>query len=221
MAIAEGAGATMFLVDAENPGFRIERVIDATDRAFAGGHAEVLFEDCEVGADAVLGEVGEGFRYAQVRLAPARLTHCERWLGTARRAHDVALDYVSGREAFGGPLGELGMVQEKLARSLIDLESSRLLIWRCAWALDRGESAKHESSLAKAYVAEAVGRVVDNAVQVCGATGVSGEAPLARIANEVRPFRIYDGPTETHLWSIARRQLRAHAARSAEPVAGP
>jgi acyl-CoA dehydrogenase len=221
MAIAENAGATMFLVDAENPGFRVERVIEATDRAFPGGHAEVLFEDCEVGADAVLGEVGEGFRYAQVRLAPARLTHCERWLGTARRAHDVALDYVSGREAFGRPLGELGMVQEKLARSLIDLESSRLMIWRCAWALDRGEPAKHESSMAKAHVAEAVGRVVDNAVQVCGATGVSGEAPLARIANEMRPFRIYDGPTETHLWSIARRQLRAHAARSAEPVAGP
>jgi acyl-CoA dehydrogenase len=222
MALAEDAGATMFLVDAENPGFRIERVIEATDRAFPGGHAEVLFEDCEVGEDAVLGEVGEGFRYAQVRLAPARLTHCERWLGAARRAYDFALDYVSGREAFGQPLGELGMVQEKLARSLIDLESSRLMIWRCAWALDRGEPGKHESSLAKAYVAEAVDRVVDNAVQVCGATGVSGDAPLARLMNELRPFRIYDGPTETHLWSIARRQLRAHAAtKAAQPVAGP
>jgi acyl-CoA dehydrogenase len=209
MALAEDAGATMFLVDAENPGFRIERVIEATDRAFPGGHAEVVFEDCEVGEDAVLGEVGEGFRHAQVRLAPARLTHCERWLGAARRAHDFALDYVAGREAFGRPLGELGMVQEKLARSLIDLETSRLLIWRCAWALDRGEPAKHESSVAKVFVAEAVDRVVDNAVQVCGATGVSGEGPLARLLDETRPFRIYDGPTETHLWSIARRQLRA------------
>ncbi|HEX4753262.1 MAG TPA: acyl-CoA dehydrogenase family protein [Solirubrobacterales bacterium] len=213
MALAENVGATMFLVDAENPGYRIERVIDATDRAFPGGHAEVVFEDCEVADDAVLGEVGEGFRYAQVRLAPARLTHCERWLGAARRAHDFALDYVSGREAFGGPLGELGMVQEKLARSLIDLETSRLLIWRCAWALDRGEPAKHESSVAKVYVAEAVNRVVDNAVQVCGATGVSGEGPLARLIDETRPFRIYDGPTETHLWSIARRQLRARQGR--------
>jgi acyl-CoA dehydrogenase len=113
------------------------------------------------------------------------------------------------------------MVQEKLARSLIDIETSRLLIWRCAWALDRGESAKHESSVAKAYCAEAVDRVVDNAVQVCGGTGVSGDGPLARLMNEVRPFRIYDGPTETHLWSIARRQLRARAARRADPVAGP
>jgi acyl-CoA dehydrogenase len=220
MALAEDAGATMFLVDAENPGYRIERVIDATDRAFPGGHAEVVFEDCEVADDAVLGEVGEGFRYAQVRLAPARLTHCERWLGAARRAHDFALDYVAGREAFGRPLGELGMVQEKLARSLIDLETSRLLIWRCAWALDRGEPAKHESSVAKVFVAEAVDRVVDNAVQVCGATGVSGEGPLARLLDETRPFRIYDGPTETHLWSIARRQLRARAARAAGSPAG-
>jgi acyl-CoA dehydrogenase len=220
MALAEDAGATMFLVDAENPGYRVERVIEATDRSFPGGHAEVSFEDCEVGEDAVLGAVGEGFGYAQVRLAPARLTHCERWLGAARRAHDFALDYVSDREAFGQPLGELGMVQEKLARSLIEIETSRLLIWRCAWALDRGEPAKHESSVAKAYVAEAVNRVVDNAIQVCGATGVSGEGPLARLLNELRPFRIYDGPTETHLWSIARRQLRAHAARAAAPATG-
>lgn len=221
MAIAEDAGATMFLVDADNPGYRIERILDVTDRAFPGGHAEVFFEDCEVPDEAVLGTVGEGFRYAQVRLAPARLTHCERWLGAARRAHDFALDYVAGREAFGQPLGELGMVQEKLSRSLIDIETSRLLIWRCAWALDRGESAKHESSVAKVYVAEAVNRVVDNAIQVCGGTGVSGDGPLARLMNEMRPFRIYDGPTETHLWSIARRQLRARAARRADPVPAP
>jgi acyl-CoA dehydrogenase len=220
MALAEDAGATMFLVDAGNPGFRIERVLEVTDRSFPGGHAEVSFEDCEVGEDAVLGEVGEGFRYAQVRLAPARLTHCERWLGAARRAHDFALDYACGREAFGQPLGELGMVQEKLARSLIEIEASRLLVWRCAWALDRGEPARHESSVAKAYVAEAVNRVVDDAVQVCGATGVSGEGPLARLQNELRPFRIYDGPTETHLWSIARRALRARAAAAAQAAPG-
>jgi acyl-CoA dehydrogenase len=214
-----GEGATMFLVDAENPGFRIDRVIGATDLAFPGGHAEVTFEDCEVADDAVLGEVGEGFRYAQVRLAPARLTHCERWLGTARRAFDISLDYVNNREAFGQPLGELGMVQEKIARSVIDIEASRAMIWRCAWALDQGQPAKHESSAAKAFVAEAVNRVVDNAIQVCGATGISGDTLLARMMNELRPFRIYDGPTETHLWSIARRTLRAHAARAAEAAA--
>jgi acyl-CoA dehydrogenase len=204
-------GATMFLVDADNPGWRVERLVGAIDRSFPGGHAEVVFEDCRVSDDAVLGEVDEGFRYAQVRLAPARLTHCMRWLGAARRALDVALDRAASREAFGGPLGELGMVQERIARSVIDLETSRLLIWRCAWALDRGEPARRESSEAKAHVAEAVGRVVDRAVQICGSLGVSDDAPLARLLAEVRPFRIYDGPTETHHWAIARRALRDRA----------
>jgi acyl-CoA dehydrogenase len=207
MALAE-EGATMFLVDAENPGWRVERIVEATDRVFAGGHAEVVFEDCRVDESAVLGEVGEGFRYAQVRLAPARLTHCMRWLGAARRALDIALERANEREAFGQRLGELGMVQERIAQSVIEIEASRALIWRCAWALDRGEPARHESSVAKAYVAEAVGRIVDRSVQICGSLGVSGDLPLARLINEVRPFRIYDGPTETHLWAIARRALR-------------
>jgi len=104
---------------------------------------------------------------------------------------------------------------------VIDIESSRAMIWRCAWALDNGEPAKHESSSAKVYVAEAVNRVVDRAIQVCGASGISGDLLLARMMNELRPFRIYDGPTETHLWSIARRTLRAHAARAAEAAATP
>ena len=95
---------------------------------------------------------------------------------------------------------------------MIDIESSRALIQRCAWVLDQGGNGRHESSVAKAHVAEAVVRVVDRAVQICGALGVSGDAPLARLMNEVRPFRIYDGSTETHLWSIARRTLRARAA---------
>jgi acyl-CoA dehydrogenase len=207
MAVAD-EGATMFLVDADNPGWRIERVVDAMDRSFPGGHAELLLDDCRVDDDAVLGAVGEGFRYAQVRLAPARLTHCMRWLGAARRALDIALDRAAEREAFGQRLGDLGMVQERIAESVIDIETSRLLIWRCAWALDRGEPARHESSVAKAHVAEAVGRVVDRSIQICGSLGVSGDVPLARLWAEMRPFRIYDGPTETHRWAIARRALR-------------
>jgi acyl-CoA dehydrogenase len=201
-------GATMFLVDADNPAMRVERIIDATDRAFPGGHAEMVFEDCLVPDSAVLGAAGEGFRYAQVRLAPARLTHCMRWLGAARRAHDFALARAAEREAFGQPLAENGMVQRSIAESAIEIETSRLLIWRCAWALDRGGAARHESSVAKAHVGEAVGRIVDRAVQICGSLGVSGDGPLARLIGEVRPFRIYDGPTETHLWSIARREVR-------------
>lgn len=219
MARTDG-GATMFLIDADNPGWRVERVVDAIDRSFPGGHCEVVLDDCRVGEDAVLGEVDAGFANAQVRLAPARLTHCMRWLGIAVRALDVALERAAEREAFGARLGELGMVQERIAASVLDIETSRLLIWRCAWALDRGEPARHESSLAKAHVAEAVGRVVDRAVQICGSLGVSGDAPLARLYAEVRPFRIYDGPTETHNWSIARRALRERERALAEAAGG-
>jgi acyl-CoA dehydrogenase len=158
--------------------------------------------------DAVLGAVGEGFKYAQVRLAPARLTHCMRWLGVARRALDIAIDRANSREAFGQPLAELGMVQERIAQSVIDIDAGRALIWKCAWALDDGQPARHESSVAKAFVAEAVGRVVDRSLQICGSLGVSRDLPLSRIYDEVRPFRIYDGPTETHHWAIARRAAR-------------
>jgi acyl-CoA dehydrogenase len=203
-------GATMFLVDADNPGWHITRVMDVIDRSFAGGHAEVVFEDCRVNDAAVLGAVGEGFRYAQVRLASGRMTHCMRWLGIARRAHDIAIDYASAREGFGHQLAELGMVQERIALSEIEIETSRLLVWKCAWALDQGQRASRESSIAKAYVAEAVGRILDRSVQMCGGLGVSGD--LARLAAEVRPFRIYDGPTETHLWAIARRAVRERQA---------
>jgi acyl-CoA dehydrogenase len=210
--ISRGHGATMFLVDASNPGWHVERVVGAMDRAFPGGHSELVFDDCRVSHAAVLGEVGEGYRYAQVRLAPARLTHCMRWLGLARRALDIAIDRAAEREAFGQRLASLGMVQSFIADSVIDIETSRALIWRCAWVLDQGREANRESSIAKAHVAEAVGRIADRAVQICGSLGVSDDLPLARIYSEVRPFRIYDGPTETHKWSIARRALSARQA---------
>jgi acyl-CoA dehydrogenase len=201
-------GPTMFLIDTSSPGWEIVRIVEAMDRTFAGGHAEIAIDDCHVGPEAVLGRVGEGLRYAQVRLAPARLTHCIRWLGAARRAHDTALDYAISREAFGSRLADLGMVQERIAASVIDIETCRLLIWRCAWTLDAGLPAGAASSVAKAHVAEAVGRIIDRAVQICGSHGVSADLPLARLAADVRPFRIYDGPTETHAWSIARRAVR-------------
>ncbi|MGV9339990.1 acyl-CoA dehydrogenase family protein [Streptomyces sp. NPDC003688] len=202
------SAATMFLVPADTPGFRIVRHVPSLDQGFTGGHCEIELEGCEVRDDAVLGEVGKGFAYAQVRLAPARLTHCMRWLGLARRAHDLALGYAAERTAFGSRLGELGMVQQQLADNEIDLAASRALIREAAWTLDQGRSGKHESSVAKTFTAEAVGRIVDRAVQVCGALGVSGDLPLAAYLREVRPFRIYDGPSETHRWSIARRALR-------------
>ncbi|MFF1691049.1 MULTISPECIES: acyl-CoA dehydrogenase family protein [unclassified Streptomyces] len=211
----DAGGATMFLVDADNPGMKIVRNIDTLDQGLFGGHSEIVFEGCEVADGAVLGEVDQGFTYAQVRLGPARMTHCMRWLGVAGRAQDIALERAAERSAFGKPLAELGMVQQLLADSEIDIETSRAVLWRACWELDQGRSGAQHTSIAKTYVSEAVNRVVDRAVQVCGALGISGDAPLSRLYREVRPFRIYDGPSETHRWAIAKRAVRAARERRA------
>jgi acyl-CoA dehydrogenase len=211
MARAE-EGATMFLIDAENPGWQVGRRMPTTDTVFAGGHSEVVLRDCQVASDAVLGEVGQGFRYAQVRLGPARLTHCMRWLGLARRALDMALDRASEREVFGARLEDLGLAQGLIADSVIDVEASRSLIRWAAGVLDSGANGRHETSVAKVFVADAVFRVIDRSLQLTGGDGVTHDLPLARFLNEVRPFRIYDGPSETHRWAIARRAARVRAA---------
>lgn len=203
-----GDKATMFLVDAHHPGVRLVRTLDTMDSVFAGGHGELHFQDCEVGDDAVLGAVDEGFRYAQVRLGPARLTHCMRWLGAARRAHETAVAYAASRPMFGTRLSSLGMAEQMIADNEIDIAASRALILRAASALDAGRPARQETSVAKTFVAEAVFRVADRAVQLCGGLGVCDDAPVARIFREIRPFRIYDGPSEVHRWSIARRSVR-------------
>jgi acyl-CoA dehydrogenase len=202
------AGATMFLSPMDAPGIRIERVLDTLDQYMSGGHAVVRLDGLRVPASAVLGRVGEGFRYAQVRLAPARLTHCMRWLGAARRAHDIAADYARRRTAFGKPLGEHEGVGFMLADNEMDLHTSRLVIWHAAWVLDRGGRGSHESSMAKVICSEAIWRVVDRSVQILGGLGITDDTIVARLFREVRPFRIYDGPSEVHRWSIARRILR-------------
>jgi acyl-CoA dehydrogenase len=202
------AGATMFLVDADNPGCRVGRKIPTTDTSFPGGHCEVAFRDCRVAPDAVLGEAGQGFRYAQVRLGPARLTHCMRWLGLARRALDIALDRAAERSLFGARLEELGLVHGLIADSVIDIEASRALISTAADTVASGARAQHQTSVAKVFVSEAVVRVIDRSMQILGGDGVSHDFPLARFFNEARPFRIYDGPAETHRWAIARRASR-------------
>ncbi|MFD5108215.1 acyl-CoA dehydrogenase family protein [Streptomyces cinereoruber] len=211
-------GATMFLVDMDNPGIRIGEPIHTVDRAIDGGHPHLYIEDCFVPDDAVLGEVGLGFRYAQVRLGPARLTHCMRWLGLARRAHDIALDRAGKRELFGGPIDTLGLAQHLIAESVIDIETSDAIITKTATLLHSDPKAGSAmSSVAKVHCSEAIFRVIDRAIQICGGDGVSDGLPLAQYLNEVRPFRIYDGSNETHRWAIARR---ASAGRSAAVRAG-
>ena len=208
MADVEGAGATMFLSDMDAAGIVLERTMGSLDSCFPGGHGVVRFEGARVPADQVLGEVGQGFKYAQVRLSPARLTHCMRWLGAARRAHDVATDYARRRMAFGKSIGEHEGVGFMLADNDMDLHVARLAVWHCAWILDRGELGLYESSRAKVVVSEATWRVVDRCVQILGGQGVTDERIVARIFADLRAFRIYDGPSEVHRFSMAKRILK-------------
>ena len=209
MARMEDGSATMFLADMDRPGIRLERNMDAMDACFTGGHGVLSFENLRVPATDVLGEIGKGFRYAQVRLAPARLTHCMRWLGQARRAHDIALDYASRRQAFGKPLAEHEGVGFMLADNDIDLHTARLHIWHTAWLLDQGDKGGYESSRAKVACSEAQWRVVDRCVQILGGMGVTAETAVMRIFTDMRAFRIYDGPSEVHRWSMARKLVHA------------
>jgi acyl-CoA dehydrogenase len=210
-------GATMFLVEAGQPGLEFIRDIDTMDQGLFAGHSELIFDNCVVPQDQVLGEVDKGFDYAQVRLAPARLTHCMRWLGIARRSQDIAIERASNRPAFGGRLADLGMVQQQIADSEIDIAAARSMIHRGAWELDTAASsptAAQHSSMTKVFVAEAVWRVIDRSLQICGALGISEDILLSRYLRDARAFRIYDGPSETHRWAIARRAIREHGAAS-------
>jgi len=205
MARMEDGSATMFLADMDSPGIRLVRSLDAMDRCFAGGHGVLCFEKLRVPATDALGEIGGGFRYAQVRLAPARLTHCMRWLGQARRAHDEAVAYARLRQAFGKPLAEHEGVGFMLADNDMDLHTARLHIWHTAWLLDQGQKCNFESSRAKVVCSEAEWRVVDRSVQILGGRGVTGESAAMHIFTDMRAFRIYDGPSEVHRWSMARK----------------
>ena len=200
-------GATMFLAPGDTPGITVERHIHTTDKAMIGGHCEVSFRDVFVPDEDILGEVDEGYRYAQVRLGPARMTHVMRWMGSAVRCQDVAVDYVAQREGFGGKLADLGMIQQMIADNEIDLAAARALLIRACHELDAGGHASDETSIAKTFAAEAYLRIVDRSIQMCGGLGVSEELPLARLQAELRPFRIYDGPSEVHRWAIARRAV--------------
>jgi alkylation response protein AidB-like acyl-CoA dehydrogenase len=197
--------ATLFLVDLPNPAIRIERTLDTIDSSFTGGHAVIEIKDLRLPADAVLGEIGKGFRYAQVRLAPARLSHCMRWLGSANRAHDIATAYARERVAFGKKLGEHEGVSFMLADNLMDIHTARLSILHTAWLLDQGERASNESSMSKVVCSEAIARVADRSMQILGGMGMTRDTVVERIFRDTRAFRIYDGPSEVHRWALGAR----------------
>ncbi|OHC90903.1 MAG: acyl-CoA dehydrogenase [Sphingomonadales bacterium GWF1_63_6] len=203
-------GACMFLVDLPDPAIRIERVLDTIDSSMPGGHAIVTIDNLRVPADQMLGQSSEGFKYAQIRLSPARLSHCMRWLGGCIRAQEIAADYACRRMAFGKPLVDHEGVGFMLAENLIDIQQSELMIDWCASVLDGGSLGTVESSMAKVAVSEALMRIADKCVQVMGGTGVTGDTIVEQIFREVRAFRIYDGPTEVHKWSLAKKIKRDH-----------
>jgi len=207
MAKAE-EGACMFLVDLPDPAIRIEHVPKTIDSSMPGGHATVLIDNLRVPADQMLGQAGEGFRYAQIRLSPARLSHCMRWHGACERANEIATDYANRRHAFGKPLIDHEGVGFMLAENLIDLKQAELMIRWCAEVLDTGDLGTAESSMAKVAVSEALMRIADRCVQVMGGTGVTDKTIVEQVFREVRAFRIYDGPTEVHKWSLAKKIKR-------------
>jgi acyl-CoA dehydrogenase len=211
-------GVTLFLVEAGTPGLEVVRPIPTMGGGGPGGHCEVKFTGCAVGEDAVLGPIGGGFKLMQVRLGPARLTHCMRWLGAAGRALDVATGYALRRQAFGKSLAEHEAVQWMLADSAIEMHASRLMALEAAWKLEHGDEARQETSMCKVFVAEAVGRILDRCIQVCGALGYSRDTILERLYRDARAFRIYDGPSEVHRMVVARHVLKAARAAGHPPT---
>lgn len=207
---------SLFLVDTDNPGFVVERRTPLIGSEGPGGHCEVEFRECRVPKEAMLGERGKGFALMQFRLGPGRLTHCMRWIGAARRCFEVATQRALEREAFGRPIGDYQAVQWMLSDSYIDLHAARLMTMHAAWRLSEGDQARRETSMCKVFVAEAVGRVIDRAVQILGGLGVTRYTPVGAFYADVRAFRIYDGPSEVHRMSVARSLLKeAGAAREA------
>lgn len=200
--------ATMFLVDLPDPAVRVERVMETINSSMPGGHSIIALEDLRVPGDQILGAAHQGFKYAQVRLSPARLSHCMRWLGACRRAQEIAAAYAVKRHAFGKPLIDHEGVGFMLADNLIALKQAELMIDWCAGVLDTGALGTTESSMTKVAVSEALFGVADRCVQIMGGTGVSGDTVVEQIFREVRAFRIYDGPTEVHKWSLAKTVKR-------------
>ena len=201
-------GACMFLIDLPDPAIRIDHVPNTIDNSMPGGHATLTIDNLRIPAGQMLGEPGEGFKYAQIRLSPARLSHCMRWLGCCIRANEIATDYANRREAFGKTLIDHEGVGFMLAENIIDLKQCELMIDWCATVLDNGSLGTVENSMTKVAVSEALMRTADRCVQVMGGLGVTDMTIVERVFREVRAFRIYDGPTEVHKWSLAKKIKR-------------
>ncbi len=197
-------GLTAFLFHRDQPGWRIVRRIPIMGPEEHGGHCELAFDGLEVADDDVLMGVGDGLKVAQIRLGPARLTHCMRWLGLARRCVEIAQDYVANREGFGVRLADRESVQIKLGEVAQRIQIGRLLTMHAAWMLDRGERARKEISMAKIHVADTLHAAADVGIQLNGARGYSKDTVLEWIYRYARAARLVDGASEVHHMVLAR-----------------
>lgn len=198
---------SLFIVPADAPGFEVVREPSLIGPHYPGGHPEVELDDVRVPMANLLGGVGQGYALSQVRLATGRLGHAMRWIGIGQRALDLAATRLVERESFGRSLAEHQAMQQPLADSAIELHAGRLMVLHAAWKTDRGEDARQEIAMTKTFVSEALGRILDRAVQAFGGAGVSHDSPVAQWYLDARSARIYDGPSEVHRVSIARRLL--------------
>jgi acyl-CoA dehydrogenase len=195
------------IVPTDNPGYRVERVVPTMGHV-GGGHCEIRITDARVPVGNLLGGRGEGFVIAQKRLGPGRIFHCMRWLGQAQRAFDLMIERANSRYAHGSMLSEKGEIQRYVAESAAEIQSHRLMTLDAAQRLDAGEDARTEISLIKFHGAKMLHNVIDRAIQVHGAKGLTSDTPLERMYREARYGRLYDGPDEVHRMSVARRLLK-------------
>ena len=205
--------ASQIVVPADTPGVEIVRAVPTLGHRGRGWttHCEVRYTGVRVPVANTLGGVGEGFVIAQKRLGPGRIHHVMRWLGQMQRAFELMCSYALQREAFGGPLSDKQTVQSWIADSAAEIQACRLLTLDAAHKIDRGSEARVEVSLLKFYAARVLNEVLDRAVQVHGARGLTDETPLATMLSMARGARIYDGPDEVHRMVVARRILKAFA----------
>jgi acyl-CoA dehydrogenase len=200
-------GLTAFLFHADQPGWRIIRRIPIMGPEEHGGHCEIEFDGLHVADADVLMNVGDGLKVAQIRLGPARLTHCMRWLGMAKRAIEECLDYVRERRSFGTTLAQHEGVQWLLGEAAMEIEIGRLLTMRAAWRLDQGDFARKEISMAKIAVADVLHKAIDTSIQLLGARGYSRDTPLEWMYRYARQARLVDGASEVHKMVLARNLL--------------
>ncbi|MEM7529973.1 MAG: acyl-CoA dehydrogenase family protein [Pseudomonadota bacterium] len=201
-------GLTAFLYDADQPGWRIERRIGIMGPEEHGGHCELVFDGLEIPFENVLLEEGDGLKVTQIRLGPARLTHCMRWLGLAKRCMEIASAYAAERQGFGIRLTERETVQVKLGNLAKEIEIGRLLTMKAAWLLDQGDRAKTAVSMAKIHVADTLHRAADDAIQICGARGYSTDTVLEWIYRYARQARLVDGADEVHKMVLSQAYTR-------------